>query len=253
MCAKNNLDFALRLGSQFRDRPHAAQLTLVNDPHPVAKRFRVRQNVRRKEYRLAFVPQLLDQIPHLAPPHRVQSRHRFIQKHQFRIVQDRLCQPHPLQHALRELPQLHPCRIAQSHPSQHLFHPCRASFGRNSRKLPIIIKQFSRTQMVVEVGLLGQKADLRFHPRIVHRHPQNPRRPRRREHQPHQKLQGCGLARAVRTEKAKNLSLFDRQAKRAQRNLLALPPESDQVTFFQIENFNRCHGYACKAKPLAWV
>src|SRR5208283_4217873 len=248
---KNNLDFAARLRSQFRYRPHPAQFTLVYDPHPVAKRLRIRENVGRKENRLAFGAQLLDQIPDLAPPHRVQPRHRLIQKHQLRIVQDRLRQPQSLQHALGELPQLHPRRIAQSYPFEHLLHPRRAPFCRKSRKLPIIVEQFSRAQMVVEVGLLGQKSNLRFHPRIVHIQPQNPRGSSGREYQPHQELEGGGLARAIRTEEAEHLSLFDRQAERTQREFRPLAPESDEIAFFQVENLNCSHGYARNAKPLA--
>ncbi len=251
LCVKNNLDFASRLRSQFRYRPHPAQLTLMDNAHPVAKRFRIGENVRRKENRFAFRPQLLDHIPDLAPPHRVQSRHRLIQKHQLRIVQDRLRQPHPLQHALRKLPQLHPRRIAQSHPRQHLLHPRRAPFCRNSRKLPIIVEQFSGGEMVVEIGLLGQKSNLRFHPRIVHIRPQNPRASSRREYQPHQEFEGGGLARAIGTEEAEHLSLFDGQAERTQRQFRPLAPESNEVAFFQVENLNRSHGYARNAKPLA--
>ena len=51
-------------------------------------------------------------------------------------------------------------------------------------------------------------------------------RPRGRKHQPHQKLEGRGLARAVRTEEAEHFSLLDGQAKRTQGNFRPFAPES---------------------------
>ena len=81
--------------------------------------------------------------------------------------------------------------------------------------------------MIVKVGLLRQKSNLRFHPRIIHVHAQNSRGSGRREHQPHEELEGSGLARAVWTEEAKHLSLLDHKAERTQRKFRPFAPESD--------------------------
>ncbi len=56
--------------------------------------------------------------------------------------------------------------------------------------------------------------------------------PARGEDQPHEHLEGGGFARAVRSEKAENLSFFHGQVQRAQSVLGLLAPEADGVGFF---------------------
>src|SRR5580698_3975017 len=102
--------------------------------------------------------------------------------------------------------------------------------------------------MVIEVGLLGQKSDLRLHPRIVDRHAQNPSAARRWKYQAHQELEGSGLACSIRAEKAEDFSLFDGEAQRTQGKFRPLTPEASEVGFFQIKNFDCSHNCARRLK-----
>ena len=81
----------------------------------LAERLGVTQDVCREEDRLTFFFQTLDQISNLASPNRVQPAHRFVQKDQFRIVNDRLSNPHSLQHTFGEFSKLDIARIRQPH------------------------------------------------------------------------------------------------------------------------------------------
>ena len=49
---------------------------------------------------------------------------------------------------------------------EHFLHPALAVLAGNSRKLPVVVEQFVRGQVIVEVGLFGKKSDLRFDLRI---------------------------------------------------------------------------------------
>ena len=56
---------------------------------------------------LPRLAQVEDQVAHEAPSDRVEARHRLVEQNQLRVVDERLGEPSPLQHALREAPQRH--------------------------------------------------------------------------------------------------------------------------------------------------
>ena len=99
---------------------------------------------------------------------------------------------------------------------QNLAHFVIEFFGGDTRKLTVIVEKFVSRQIVVEVGLLGKKSDLRFHRRIVDFPAQDSRTAAGRIHQAHEQLECRGFAGAVWSEIAKNLAFFDRQMKWAQ-------------------------------------
>src|SRR4029077_3734603 len=105
----------------------------------------------------------------------------------------------------------------------------------------VVIQQFVRCEVIVEVGLLRQKSDLRLHLRIVNIHAENAGGSARREDQPHEHLERGSLAGAIGTEKSENLSFLDTEVKGLQRALGALAPEADAVGFFETVDFNRGH------------
>ena len=195
----------------------------------------------REKYRLAFLLELLHQVAHFAASERIQARHGLVEENQFGIMQNRLRDSGALQHALRKLAQLHALHIGQSHALQHFFHAALAIFAGNAGELSVVVEQFVRGQVVVEIRLLGKKSDLRFDFRVGPFAAQDASRPGGREHQAHQHFQRCGLARAVGAEEAKNLSLFDREVERLQGALGPLAPESHHVGFFESEDFNCGH------------
>ena len=115
------------------------------------------------------MPSLLElhhQVAHFAPAHGVETGHGFVEEHQLGIVQDSLADSHALQHAFGKLPQLHALHVAQPDLLEHLLDALLALFGGNAGKLSVVFEQFVSCQIVVEIGLLGKKADLRFDLRV---------------------------------------------------------------------------------------
>ena len=86
--------------------PDGREASLGENRHATAERLGVAQDVRAEEHRAPLVPQLEDQLPHLAPAERIESRHRLVEEHDLRVVDERLRDADALHHALRELPQL---------------------------------------------------------------------------------------------------------------------------------------------------
>src|SRR5689334_7184287 len=99
-----------------------------------------------------------------------------------------------------------------------------------------------RSQIVVEIGLLGKKSDLCLHARIVQLHAEDFGAAASREDQPHQHLQGGGFAGAIRTKKPKDFALFHDEAQRMQGALRLLSPEANLILLLQPKNFDCRHG-----------
>ncbi len=115
----------------------------------------------REEHRLARVAQREDQVAHLAPADRVEPRHRLVEDHQLRIVLDRLGQPEPLHHALRELAQRRAAATAESDALEGVTHLLPALGGGHALEPAVEIEELLGGEVVVEVGVLGQVADAR--------------------------------------------------------------------------------------------
>ena len=96
------------------ERDHVGQVAARHqaaareDRDAAAQRFGVAQHVRAEEHRAAFVAQPQNQRADVAPPQRIEPRHRFVEDDELGIVDERLRDPDALQHALRELPQRPP-------------------------------------------------------------------------------------------------------------------------------------------------
>ena len=75
--------------------------------------------------------QLLNEFPDFSTAHGIKARHRFIEKHDFGIVQNRLGDADPLQHALGKLSQLNLAGV-KLNPLQHGGNFRRAFFCRTS-------------------------------------------------------------------------------------------------------------------------
>src|SRR5580700_7531499 len=67
----DHLHFALNAGSQISNRADPAKFPFVNDSDAVAERFGIGKNVGGEEDGFAFVLELLHEVPHFAPAHRV--------------------------------------------------------------------------------------------------------------------------------------------------------------------------------------
>src|SRR5215471_15811533 len=100
--APDNLCLVSGFRSEVFDHSNSAQLSFVNDGDAVTKRFSVRQNVSGQENRLAFVLQALQQFSNLTASDRIQAGHWLVKKNELGIMDNGLCNPHSLQHALGE-------------------------------------------------------------------------------------------------------------------------------------------------------
>ena len=182
--------------------------------------------------------QIQNDVAHFAPSDRIEPRHRLIEKHHLRIVQNRLRDARALQHAFREFSQLHVARRRQAHALEESLHALAPFRGRVSRKSRVIIEQLARGQVIVEIRLLRQIADLAVHAHVVDRPAAHARRARGREDQPHQQLQRRRFSGAVGPEKSENFALLDLQRQMIERPAHALPPESDRIILGQPRDFD---------------
>src|SRR5215510_4491939 len=120
-----------------------------------------------KEDGLAFVFQALNEFAHLAASDGIQAGHWLVKKNQLRIMNDSLCDSHPLQHAFGELAQVFVAGASQANALQQFGNSFTALFLRHSRKLRIVIEQLRCAQVVVEVGLFRKEADFASYFRIA--------------------------------------------------------------------------------------
>ena len=67
----DHFDFALNAGGQISNRADPAKFPFLNDSDAVAERLGIGKNVGGEEHCFAFVLELLHEVPHFAPPHRV--------------------------------------------------------------------------------------------------------------------------------------------------------------------------------------
>ena len=81
---------------------------------------------------VALVAKRQDQVAHLAPSERIEPRHRLVEKHDFRVVDERLGDADALQHALRELAKLQPPFGADATRPADAARDCR----RSRRRVP---------------------------------------------------------------------------------------------------------------------
>ena len=87
-------------------RPLAASWPAGDHGDPAAQRFGVGEDVRAEEHRASLIAQLQDQRADVAAAERIEPGHRLVEEHHLGVVQQRLRDPDPLDHALRILAQL---------------------------------------------------------------------------------------------------------------------------------------------------
>ena len=102
-----------------------------------------------------------------------------------------------------------------------------------------VIQQFRRSQVVVEVGLLGQVTDVPVHFHVADWLAEDSRAPCRGKDQPHQQLDGRRFAGAVRPDKAKHVTHLHLHAQPFERGSLLKVQETEGIFLGQIFNFNR--------------
>ena len=166
----------------------------------------------------------------VAAAQRVEPRHRLVEEDDLGVVDQRLRDADALHHALRVLPQS-ACAVRRR------GRPGRAAAVARWRRSaegcrtdpPKYVQQLFRRQVVVEIRVLGQKADAPAHVEAADRPAQDLRSAGGREDQLHQQLERRRLARAVGAEKPEDLAALDRQREPIERPIRAGSPEADRV------------------------
>src|SRR4029077_10760506 len=116
-----------------------------------------------------------------------------------------------LEHTFGEFSQLNVGRRGEADELEKSDHALAAVGGSEAEKPSVIIEEFARRQIVIEVGLLGKIADFAVHADVVDRFAADARRSSRWENQPHEQLQRGGFAGSIRAEKAEDFAVFDAQ------------------------------------------
>src|SRR5689334_22030701 len=130
-------------------------------------------------------------------------------------MQDCLRQSHALQHSLRELTKLRVPRVLRkSDTGERALDASRALLRRNAGEVRVVVQQFLRSEIVVEIRLLGKESDLRANPWILDRAAQHFHAAARRIHETHQQTNGGSFSSAIRTKITKNLAFVHRQRQR---------------------------------------
>ena len=133
--------------------------SLVQHDDPVAESLHVGKDVGAEKHRLPRRLEIPDDAAHLHPSHRVQTRHRLVEDHQFRIVQQRLCQPQPLHHPLRIFPDRRVPGPRKPDPGEKLRRAgLRVSTGHPTQ-LAAKTEELPAGEIFVEVRLLGHEPD----------------------------------------------------------------------------------------------
>ncbi len=161
-----------------------------DDGDAAAERLGVRQDVRAEEDGLAGVAQPQDQGADVASAQRVEPRHRLVEEDDLRVVDQRLRDADALHHALGVLAQLHAPLGAQDPPGRAAVVTRRGPLGRRQvEQARKVVQQLLGRQVVVEVRVLGQKADAAAHAEVAHGPAENGRVAGGGKDQLHQQLE----------------------------------------------------------------
>ena len=140
---------------QLVQRPHAAGPPREHHRHPVAGHLHIGEDVGRVKDRAPLLLELEDQIADLLAPQRIQPGHRLVEHHQLGIAHERLSDAHPLQHALGELAQRPPARVAQAHPLHQPRCPGPPLGPADVRQSAHQIQELLGREVIVEIRRFG--------------------------------------------------------------------------------------------------
>ena len=102
---------------------------------------------------------------------------------------------------------------------------------RHSGELRVVVQQFRRSKIVVEIWLFGKKSDLRPNRGILDSPTKNCRGSGRGLYEPHQKPKGRGFASTIRAEIAEDLTFANFERQRQKCTLGVLSPEPGGYVF----------------------
>src|ERR1700727_2860288 len=110
--------------------------------------------MRGKENGLSFILQTLNQFTYFMAAEWIKSGHWLIEKYDFRIMNNSLCNSHALQHSLGKLAQLLIAHVTQPYPMQGWNNALCSFRGGHAGEFRVIVEQFRSAQIVIKVRLL---------------------------------------------------------------------------------------------------
>ena len=203
------------------DRQQPAQVQVADPPAPLG----LVHVMRRDEQRHVLLGELEEQVPQVAPRHRIDPGRRLIEEDQPGLVQQGTGQGQPLLPPAGERVRRASPGAAQAHPIDQLL----LAMPRTGRRQPVDarveVEVLLRRQVLVEGELLRHVPDPRAHGlRIAHRvMAQHPGRSRCQRDQPAEGADQRGLARPVGPEQAEDLAVAHGQAHAVDRGQPAEP------------------------------
>ena len=154
VCALAGLDEVL-------DRALVADPPARDDRDAVAHELHVVQDVRVHEHGLALLAQAQDQVAHLLAPDRVEPAHRLVEEHDVGVVDERLRDPEPLLHALAVGAEARVRGVRRGPTCASSSSPrARRCAREQAAQLRVEVERLAAGEIVVEVGVLGQEADV---------------------------------------------------------------------------------------------
>ena len=154
------LDTRRPAAHQLTHRGETLEAATQHDADAIAQRLDIRQDVARQQHRRTARALLEHQVAHIPATERIESAHRFIEDQEFGLVHHGGGKAESLEHALRVLAKRHPRTLAEPDPAQPVTCRTRRFTRAEAREPCGQLKVLDAIQVVVEVGLLGQEAEL---------------------------------------------------------------------------------------------
>src|SRR5213078_404381 len=234
----DDLDAAQAARHQLGGRAEGLEPAARDDRDAIGDRLDVRQDVGREEHGHAVIAELEDEVADLLATERIEAAHRLVEHDQLGVVHQGLGQPGALQHALAELLEALAARAAQADLLDQLVGAPLAGPGRHAEQPAGEIAQLADGEVVVEVGRLGEKADLAPRPAAAERLAEQLRAAGGGADEAHQRADRGGLAGAVGADEAEDVAALDAERDAAQR-LHLLAGERRAVGLLEVANVDR--------------
>ena len=194
-----------RLG-RSRETAFGDDAAALDERDPIAGGFHFAEQMGIEKHRDPVGAQFGDDVAHQQPSQWIEAGGRLVQEHELRLVQQRLCQPHALQHALAVAAQRAIGRIDEVHAGQQSIDAGVQRAASQPIEAAVKPQQLRRRERVVKTEMLGKKADARARRAIAERGAEHLSRAGCRLDQRQQHLDRGGLAGAVRPEEPEDLA-----------------------------------------------
>src|SRR6185312_1185611 len=223
------------------------QASFREDGDAAAERLGVAEHVRAEEDGAAPVAQPENELSDVAAAERIEPRHRLVENHEPRLVQQRLRDPDALQHPFREFSELKTPFGADADLVEQRRHPPPAFDGVQAEQAAEVRHELFGGEVVVEVRILRKIAETPLGGDVARGPAENAGGAGGRKNQLQQQLERRRFAGAVGAEETEDLAFFDLQGQMVERAFRPLAPEADRVVFREVDRLDRQHVYFCSA------